>query len=58
MTEYFKKIKELEGKKVSFDEFYSIFPVAYTKDPQSFKSKLIEQSKFLEKSGIERRITA
>ena len=53
MTEYFKKMKDLEGKKVSFDEFYKIFPTSYTKDPQTFKSRLVEQSKFLEKSGIE-----
>lgn len=38
---------------MTFDEFYGMLPLEYTKSKQEFRALLIQHSKILEKTGLE-----
>lgn len=53
LSEYFKKLQSINQRTVTFDEFYELFPKAYTKSKDQFRTQLIKQSKHLENTGVE-----
>ncbi len=56
LTDYFNKLNKLSKEPdFTYDQFFDIFPGEYTKSRDEFRKRLIEQSKFLEATGIESR---
>ena len=56
LTDYFSSISKLQkDPSLTYEAFFDMLPGEYTKNKDQFRSKLIEQSRFLEKTGIESR---